>query len=187
MKYLKEKEKKKFPWVVVLILVIAVAASAAILIQAKRPKEQTSAAPVATAAQTVKTEMEAVPETTEEEYPPIVIETPYGDLYYPGQWAEGLRTEILGEDFDTSAVFYGTVSGEEYRLFAVHFGGAEGFPVGVLEIADGVMLYVTLEMADIEFGSEMSQEDIDRVCAMQEAMNYVMDHLRQNDSFTSAN
>ena len=187
MKYL-DKKKRVFPWIVALIPVVALAIFAMILFQAKQPVRQevkNTVAPVSYATQAPQSATEQVVETTEEEeYPPIEIETPFCTLYYPGQWAEGLRTEITGEEFDTAVRFYGTVAGEEQLLFVYHFGGAEGLPVGTYETADGILMDISLEMVDLELSSKWTQEEMDYICAMQEAMNYVLSHMGRDDNFT---
>lgn len=187
MKYL-DKKKSRFPWIIVAIPVVALAIFAVILLQAKQPKKQetvkNTVAPVSQATQT-EAATEAV-ETTEEEelVPPVEIATPYCTLYYPGQWQEGLRTEIVGDEFDCAVCFYGTVVGEEQLLYTIHFGGAEGIPVGIYETADGVMMDITVEMAEIEIGKNWSQEETDYLCAMQESMNYVLNRMKRDASFT---
>lgn len=189
MKYLKKEEKRRFPWLLVLLCVIAVLAVSTILLQSKDTRKESAGTPVATVATVAKTENTeetVVPTTTEPEVPPISIETPYCTLYYPGQWAEGLETEITGEEFDTTVSFYGTVSEEKHLLFSLYFGGAEGFPVGVLETKDGVMLDVTMEIAELELNSRWSQEETDRLCAMQEALNDVLGYLGAEPSFVPA-
>lgn len=186
MKYLNNK-KRAFPWIIVLIPVVALAIFAMILYQAKQPAQQEVKTTVAPVTQMVQPSTERVVETTEEEeeeYPPVEIETPFCTLYYPGQWAEGLRTEITGEEFDTAVRFYGTVAGEEQLLFVYHFGGAEGLPVGTYETADGILMDISLEMVDLEISSKWTQEETDHICAMQEAMNYVLNRMRRDDGFT---
>ena len=186
MKYLKKEEKRRFPWILILICTIALLAGSTILMQSKDAKKETPAATVATVAKTETTAATVAPTTTEPEVPPISIETPYCTLYYPGQWAEGLETEVTGEEFDTVVAFYGTVAEEKQLLFRLYFGGAEGFPVGILETEDGVMLDVTLEIAELELSDSRSQEDTDRLCAMQEAMNDVIGYLGREPSFVPA-
>ena len=75
---------------------------------------------------------------------------------------------------------------EEYLLFTVHFGGAAGFPVGVLQMEDGVMLDVTADMADLALKDSWTAEESDRICAMQEAMNYVVEKLNDMPGFSPA-
>lgn len=189
MKYLKKKKRNILPVIIVIGCVLVLSVVLLILIQAKRPQQEAVAAPLTTLANTEASVTETVateiPQTTEAL--PIAIETPYCTLYYPAQWAEGLRTEVSGEEFDMAVSFYGTVAQEEYLLFTLYFGGAEGFPVGVLEIQDGVMLDVTLDITDLEMNDSWNQEETDRICAMQEAMNDVLNYLEMEEKFVPAN
>lgn len=185
MKYAKKKEKQLLPWIVAVMLVLVLVLCAMLLIQAKRPKAPKAAAPVATVSKAEKPASEAVQETVEEEYPPLMIETPYCHLQYPGQWAEDLRTEITGQMPEAVVSFYGAVAQEEQLLFKLYFCGAEGFPVGIFETEDGLMMDVTLEIAELDLKDSWPQEEIDRICAMQEAMNYVLDGMKRLPSFTA--
>lgn len=186
MKYLKKKKRNILPVIVVLGCVIVLVVAGMILIQAKRPEQETVAVPATTVAKQETVTAEVL-QTTETEPPMVAIETPYCTLYYPEQWADNLRTEITGEEFDMAVGFYGTVAQEEYLLFTLYFGGAEGFPAGVLEIQDGVMLDVTLDIADLEMNDSWNQEETERICAMQEAMNDVLSYLEMEEKFVPAN
>lgn len=127
----------------------------------------------------------AIPETTEPLVEDVRIETPYCPLYFPGQWSEGLKTEIKEEDWVASVTFYGNVGGEDVLLFTLYFGGASGYPVGIFQTEDGMMLDVTMENNDFELKDSWSAGEADRICAMQEALNYVLEKLSEEDGFTS--
>lgn len=172
-------------WTVMAILVLAFAVTAVILIwdgRLKNPEE----APDVTITDAGANGTGAMQGTDESEYPPLVIETPYCDLYYPGQWADSLRVEITGTEPEAIVSFYGTVAQEEQLLFRLYFCGAEGFPVGAIETENGMMMDVTVEIAELTLKDSWSDEETDRICAMQEGMNTVMDGLKKLPNFTPA-
>ena len=174
----KKKEKNLIPWIVVLLLVMALAASWTILIGDKRPEK----APAAT----VEMQTNVQQATMEADVPPMAIELPFCTLYYPGEYTEGLRVEQSGESFSKTVDFYGTVAGMEQLLFSVYFCGTEGIPVGILETEEGIMMDVTVSMSELKLKDSWTAEEIDRICAMQESMNFVLENLKQQPSFTAS-
>ena len=147
---------------------------------------ETEAIPAQTTAPAVPETQTPETEAPEERLPAMEIETPYGFLRYPADLVQTLRTEVTGEDFDTAVNFYGSVGEEEFLLFTLHFGGGDGFPVGVLQTKEGVMLDITAEMTDLPLKDSWTPEETDKICAMQEALNFVMDEMEQLPGFTPA-
>lgn len=193
MKYL--KKKKRNPLVIpVVILSILVIVLAAILLWPDRPSEdpvpsettadETQAATKTPTQTSVPTETGAVTSEYEREAD-LEVETPYATLYYPAQWAGGVRAEVQENEIGADVLFYGEVKGREALLFTVSFGGAEGFPVGVYETREGYLLDVTTALSDLELDESWMSADMDSICAMQEGINYVLEKLEEDPGFSA--
>lgn len=160
-------------------------------------KEMTIAEPETTETESLETEhQETEPEVmisedlsigetvpNEENIPEVEIETLHGNLYYPGQWKEYLVTQIVELDFGVDVVFFAAIEGENYWLFTVHYGGADGIPIGVLNSQEGYMLDVTVEISEFIPENSWSAENKELFSAMQEAVNHVINKLSQTPGF----
>ena len=113
------------------------------------------------------------------------VNTPYCSLEIPEEWAGRIFVEIKEEEWNTEVLFYGEVRGEKILLYTMHFGGAAGDPVGVLECDAGVMMDVTVEIPDITVSENWTAEERDTVYALQETVNYVLTELGKNQAFTA--
>lgn len=116
----------------------------------------------------------------------VKVETPYTDLYYSGEWEDKISVEIVERDYEGEVVFYGSIDDCTEKLFVIYFGSGIGFPVGSINTPMGYGLDVTAEFVDIEQGS-MEKTTFETFCAMQEQLNYVLQELKNNDSFTGIN
>lgn len=123
-------------------------------------------------------------EGTEPAIEDVQVKTPFCTLYFPGQWADGLETKVTEEEWNTAVDFSAAIDGEKIRLFTLHFGGAAGDPVGIWEDAEGVMMDITMEIHELELEDRWTAEQTDHICAMQEALNYVLEKLAEEDGFT---
>lgn len=114
---------------------------------------------------------------TVEEVEESKIETAYGTLYYPKQWEEYVTTEQQ-ENGDTIVVsFVATLHNTSYRLFEVTIGGTEGAAAGELTDAEGTKRTVYMQVYELEGDSELTATEQNRLYAMQEDLNYLIDHL----------
>lgn len=114
---------------------------------------------------------------TVEELEESKIETAYGTLYYPKQWEEYVTTEQQ-ENGDTIVVsFVATLHNTSYRLFEVTIGGTEGAAAGELTDAEGTKRTVYMQVYELEGDSELTATEQNRLYAMQEDLNYLIDHL----------
>ena len=114
---------------------------------------------------------------TVEELEESKIETVYGTLYYPKQWEEYMTTEQQ-ENGDTIVVsFVATLHNTSYRLFEVTIGGTEGTAAGELTDAEGTKRTVYMQVYELEGDSELTATEQNRLYAMQEDLNYLIDHL----------
>lgn len=117
----------------------------------------------------------------------MVISTPCGNLFFPGQWADQVRAEVKEEGIGYAVTFYGTVADAEYALFTVLFAAdsENSFPVGMITV-DDVSMDVSIELYELEADSGWSQAEMDAASAMQEGVNYVIEKLKENPAFTPA-
>lgn len=111
--------------------------------------------------------------------------TPYGDLYFPGQWKDSIRW--VGQETEAGyiAEFYGIVNGKESRLFTLYFAEIvdDAVPVGILTAADMTM-DVSLALWDLPEDSGWSEAEQDMFYALQEKVNYLLDKLKENPGFS---
>lgn len=146
------------------------------------PQEETTL-PTETEAQ--ETEAPTVAETTEPE--DVTINTKFGDHTYPGVWANHVRTEVTESDIGGYVTYYGKINDKEEVLFTIYYG--KGSPnsqkIGTMKV-DGLSLTVSLEMHDFQPDDTWTQEEIDAICAMQEGLNDVIEHLKQDPGFSAA-
>lgn len=107
----------------------------------------------------------------------IMIKTPYGSLYYPGEWKRNLRTEIQeGEPYVVS--FYSKISRrEEHAIFDVIFGGDTNTPVGFVLSKTEDLVSVGIQYHNITNDPEWSEEETNMIYTMQENAAYLIDHL----------
>ena len=108
----------------------------------------------------------------------VVVHTDYGDLHYPDRWQEyvTIRQEQNG---NTIAVTFETKSGEEtYELFQVLIGDDSGEVVGSLTDDTGTQRNVYLHVEELPADSGLDETEQTRFYAMQEDLNYLIEHLK---------
>ncbi len=108
----------------------------------------------------------------------LEIETPYGTLYYPAQWANTVHyTQDDTQEGVYKVFFHSRIDGrEDQLLFAVYFGGDEGEQLGVLLGQDEVPVPVNLVLAPLQTeGWETAEAEC--LFGMQEAANQLVEKL----------
>lgn len=108
----------------------------------------------------------------------MVIETSYGDLYYPEQWKEFLQTEEEQKGDVIVIGFRAVIQENTYDLFDVSIGGNEGTIVGQITSEDGTQRAVYIDVADIAEDSQLTEGEQNSLYAMQEDLNYLVDNLK---------
>lgn len=105
----------------------------------------------------------------------LVIETPFCELVYPGQWRRHLEVEqVAGTEHDVN--FYASFEGmERIFLFSITFSPEKDDASAVIEDADGNDVGVYLHVAEVTV--QLSDERMNEVYAMQEIVNELMDQL----------
>ncbi len=127
---------------------------------------------------------ETTPGTTPEStYPPapihsIAVDTEYGQLFFQDQWLEFMHIEQRMEADALTVTFYGTVEGQRYPLFCFTIGGDGGEPLGTLTDLSGKQRPVYAKMLDLGDTSQLSQSHQNRLYAMKEDINFVLENLR---------
>ena len=115
----------------------------------------------------------AAPDPMREDF---VIETKYGDLHFPDQW-EDLAAIDQEESGDVLIVRFRTVIRDTaYDLFALTIGG-DGEAVRHLQGPDQVSRGVTVQVQELAPGEDLDEGETKRLYAMQEDLNFVLDHL----------
>lgn len=108
----------------------------------------------------------------------IVLNTPYVDLKYPGEWSSMLRVENIVGKVHTVA-FYGKVEGmDEVHLFDVIFGDVVENPIGTLMSKKNSRIIVGMNVYPISYDDSLTEEQKDKLFSMQDALNYVVDNLQ---------
>lgn len=107
-----------------------------------------------------------------------VVHTEYGDLIYHEQWLGFMKTEQKKEGETLTVSFIGEAEGENYYLFDIIIGTSEEAIVGEITDSSGNKRDVYAKFYDLEQYTDVASEDFDRLCAMQEDLNNVINNLK---------
>ena len=107
----------------------------------------------------------------------ITVKTPYGKLYYQEQWAEFMKVVQLTEGDALTVRFAADFNGMEYPLFTLNIGAGTGDMVGTITDAEGVQRDVFLCVEENMEYAELSEDEQNRLYAMQEEINFVLENL----------
>lgn len=108
----------------------------------------------------------------------MTIETEYGNLQYPVQWREYVEAIPAQSDSSEKVSFTATISGERFFLFEVSIGDGDGERVGTITDGTGTSRDVFVRMGEISGIDGLTDSEIDRLYAMQEGVNDLIDNLR---------
>lgn len=108
----------------------------------------------------------------------LEIETPYVTLYYPAKWSNTLTYTHDDVQEDVYKVhFYSQIPGRDNQhLFSIYLGGDEGEQIGAIMTEEGMIVTVNLLLSDLSLEG-WSEEDVETVYSMQEAVNQLLDKL----------
>lgn len=106
------------------------------------------------------------------------IETKFGRLRYPDQFIDYIETEQQETDSSVQVLFRAVIGEKRIDLFEIGIGKGTGENVGSLTGPDGVKRDVFLQFFEIDDLSDLTEGETDRVYAMQESLNFVIDNLR---------
>ena len=125
---------------------------------------------------------DALPEETFGEY--VLLSTPIGELYFSERWKNYTTVDEIAVDNGYSvSISAETASGttEVYELYIGTETGA-GSVIGYIDDAE-----IRVNVPEINPGSAWSDEDIDTVYTMQEALNCLVDQIVEIDGFSREN
>ena len=106
------------------------------------------------------------------------IDTKFGRLRYPDQFFDYLETEQTETETEIKVLFRAVIGEKRIDLFEVTIGDEAEDQVGTLTGPDGVVRGVFLRFIEIEDLNGLSEGETNRVYAMQESLNYIIDNLR---------
>lgn len=116
--------------------------------------------------------------TVQEERVDAVIETEFGSLHYPEQWSGFIKTRQDKQDDHIKVEFLAQINDKEYPLFNAVIGNGDGVKVGDLTDAAGQQRPVYIEMTELEEDPDLAENEQNRLYAMQEDLNYLIDNLK---------
>ena len=113
------------------------------------------------------------------------VSTPYGDIYYPIEYADLLNVDITEAD-SYSVSFSGRSSVGDVFLFIIYFGSEDhGEAIGTYE-EDGNTLSVTCQMCELNLDDRWSDEEKQQLEDEQTAVSaYVIENLTKIQGFTA--
>lgn len=107
------------------------------------------------------------------------IKTKYGYLFYPDRWNEFVSAEQEEKDGLLAVYFEATINGEKYTLFEVDIKSGFGDPdaAGSVTDFDGNKHDVFAHMLEISDTDSLAENEVDRLYAMQEGLNDLIEAL----------
>lgn len=139
-------------------------------------EDETVKPPSTEAAPVVQTEAQQPVQT--EDVPYVTVSTPYGNLYFQDQWENMMKTEQKETGDSVEVSFCAEINDMTYTLFYVTIGPGEGTCVGELTGPDGVKREVFVRSNEMEDAPELSESERNRLYAMQEDINYIIENLK---------
>lgn len=107
----------------------------------------------------------------------IVVNTEFGDLYYPDQWTECVRINQSATENALTVSFVAVINDVSYPLFHVVIGEDDGTKVGKLTDSNDKKHDVYIHTEEIQEDPVLTEGEQNRLYAMQEDLNYLIDHL----------
>ena len=108
----------------------------------------------------------------------IIISTQYGDLYYPDQWTECVQIDQSTAGNALVVSFAAQINDVQYPLFKVTIGEGDGSKIGELTDSAGTKRDVYLQLEEIQEDPNLNDGEQNRLYAMQEDLNYMIDNLK---------
>ena len=125
-----------------------------------------------------KSSAEVAKEKVSDEYDDIVVETMYGNLYFPGKWEECLYVEQSDIESAVKVDFSAKVEENVILLFSVVIGDSDDNAAGILTDDEGKQRNVAVSIEDLSENELISQDDLELLYRMQEDLNYLIDNLK---------
>lgn len=106
------------------------------------------------------------------------ISTKCGTIYVPQKYAEEMETSIENGENDCKVTFSAKNGDQAYTLFSLAIGTEDGENVGSLSDENGTQREVYVTVPELEGIDTLPQDEQDRLYAMQEAVNTVIENLK---------
>ena len=182
MKYVKEYNKKPLILVFTFVLILA----AMLVLVLKNTNQETIDITTPTTAPVLEVVETTVPvEESKQTLENGKVTTPYGDLYYPTEWAEYLVIRV--EEVPYTVRFCAKIQDQdEMPLFDIHFDTDEGEMLGLLVAEDGTPTMVSITFHPFVADDSWDTEELAIFQSMQEAVNYLIQNLVMEDSVSGA-
>lgn len=116
-------------------------------------------------------------ETESEAEDLMSVETEYGNLLFPAEWKETLITEETNEEDFLTVIFSTKAVEQPYTLFRIMINDEEGDSVGRITDKTGITRNVFVEVSELPDLSGLGEEDQNRLYAMQESLNVLIENL----------
>lgn len=105
----------------------------------------------------------------------MAIDTPYGELHYPSEWAESLRIEVGEKNGVYSVAFYSSVNGNTpVHLFTIAYNSSEGVFLRTIKAPSGETVEIRVIIVELAFDSGWDESEKSTAYAMQEDINYLI-------------
>ena len=113
----------------------------------------------------------------------ILVDTPYGQLWYSGQWRDMIRTETVSADPYTVAFYGSAPDHKDVHLYDVCFGMAQENAIGIVSAA-GKTAVVSIRYYSVPVDRGWTQEQMNAVYALQETAADVLTLIPLEDVYT---
>lgn len=174
----KEVQELKRLVAAVLVCMVLAAVLAGCRKDDNQPEQTGNPIQTEAAAQTEETQSPGVTEATAQSgLDKVTVSTGYGNLYYQDQWEDMMIVELTDKDTCTVVDFMADINGVRYPLFCVILGRSEGDPVGQITDARGEKHDVFVHMEEIGGIADLTEGEQNRLFAMQEEINFVIESL----------
>ena len=108
----------------------------------------------------------------------VAVNTVYGVLYYQDQWIDYMVVQQEQSATVLTVIFQAEMDGKMYSLFTLTIGSQTGSVVGRITDADGTQRGVVAVMSDLGDISHLTENERNRLYAMQEDINFVIANLK---------
>lgn len=165
--------KKQLSFVVLCILLVSLIAAGC--------NSDAGNAPVDTVVVNTQTPAQVEPESTQTpDVRPedIVTKTPYGSLYYPGEWADYVQIDQESGDGSVEVTYSAKINGNIITLFSIVVGESDGSAAGMMTAEDGTQRNVYVKFEELTENEALNETEQQRLYAMQEDLNYLIDNLK---------
>lgn len=117
----------------------------------------------------------------------MVVQTPYGKLYYPVDLMQYMRVEQEIDGRNVIIRYYAKIDDVEYtEVFSVWFGQKQEIVCGTVPNEKGAVTMVTIDM-NLDIPQDDWHENMRlRTFMLQEGVNHLMEKMDQLDSFVRA-